>query len=172
MPPLDVLFIPAAVLYVAILLTLVAYGVNFVWLTLVAARGRGRSPASVVPDQWPAVTVQLPVYNEMYVAERLVDAACRFEYPGRLEIQVLDDSTDETAEIVRRAVEAWRARGVDVHQVRRSVRTGFKAGALANGLDLASGEMVAIFDADFIPSPDFLVRTVPVLCADDGLAFV
>ena len=172
MPPLDLLFLPAAVLYVAILLTLVAYGVNFVWLTWVAARGRGRSPVSVVPDQWPAVTVQLPVYNEMYVAERLVDAACRFEYPGRLEIQVLDDSTDETAEIVRRAVEAWRARGVDVHHVRRSVRTGFKAGALANGLDLASGEMVAIFDADFIPAPDFLVRTVPVLCADEGLAFV
>lgn len=169
---LDALFVPVAVVYLVILVALFAYGVNFMWLTWVATRGGHRSPPSVIPEVWPAVTVQLPVYNEMYVAERLIDAACAFEYPGPLEIQVLDDSTDETAEIVGRAVAAWRDRGVDVHHVRRPTRAGFKAGALENGLRLARGDLVAIFDADFVPSPDFLLRVVPVLAADPGLAFV
>ncbi len=173
MPLPDVLFLPVALLYLAILLALFAYGLNFLWLTWVALRNGPRSPASVTPSSWPHVTVQLPVYNEMYVAERLIDAACGFDYPhDRLEIQVLDDSTDETVDIVRAAVESWRSRGIDVRHLRRPSRVGFKAGALAHGLRLARSELVAIFDADFIPPRDFLRRAVPVMCADGGLAFV
>ena len=107
----------------------------------------------------PFVTVQLPLYNEMYVVERLVDAVTRLEYPrDRLEIQVLDDSTDETREIARRAVARAAARGVDIRLIHRRHRTGFKAGALAEGLRQARGDLIAIFDADFVPCPDFLTR--------------
>ncbi len=158
--------------YLSILIILFAFGVNFVYLTIVAVRTARARPAERVPTTWPIVTVQLPIYNELYVVGRLIDAVARLEYPaGRLEIQVLDDSTDETSLIVADLVAAWRARGVDIHHVRRADRTGFKAGALANGLVSARGEFIAIFDADFVPRPDFLMRTVPVQCADPGLAF-
>lgn len=172
MSPLDLAALPAVAVYVAILLALFAYGSNFLWLTWIATRGQRLAPRARDPESWPPVTVQLPVYNEMYVAERLIDAACAFRYPGQLEVQVLDDSTDETVQIVRASVERWRDRGVDVRHVRRENRDGFKAGALAHGLGLASGDLVAIFDADFIPPADFLLRAVPVMTADDGLAFV
>ncbi len=110
----------------------------------------------------PRVTVQLPVFNEMYVVERLIGSVCRIDYPRELlEIQVLDDSTDETCSIARACVEKQRARGRDVVYVHREDRRGFKAGALENGLKTAKGEFVAVFDADFVPSPDFLKRTVP-----------
>ncbi len=109
----------------------------------------------------PSVTVQLPVYNEMYVIERLIEAACRLDYPrDRLEIQVLDDSTDETRAIARRAVARARAAGHPIVHVHRETRTGFKAGALAEGLRRARGELIAVFDADFVPPPDFLQRLV------------
>jgi cellulose synthase/poly-beta-1,6-N-acetylglucosamine synthase-like glycosyltransferase len=98
----------------------------------------------------------------MYVAARVIEAACRLHYPGaRLEIQVLDDSTDETREIVAREVERWRAEGRDIHHLHRTDRKGFKAGALAAGLERARGELIAVFDADFVPTPDFLLQTVP-----------
>ena len=114
------------------------------------------------PLVWPHVTVQLPIYNERYVVERLIDAIAAFNYPtNRLEIQVLDDSTDETVDIIARRVAHYRTQGVDIHHVRRSQRTGFKAGALAYGLEAARGEFIAIFDADFLPAPDFLRKTVP-----------
>jgi cellulose synthase/poly-beta-1,6-N-acetylglucosamine synthase-like glycosyltransferase len=97
----------------------------------------------------------------MYVVRRLVDSVCRLDYPRELlEIQVLDDSTDETVEIARACVDRWREQGVDIRYVHRSDRHGFKAGALENGLSLAKGEFVAVFDADFVPEPDFLRRTV------------
>src|SRR5262245_7593188 len=100
-PPMaDVLFLAVAAAYVAILVALAAFGANFLWLTWTAIRGTSAAPASVEPARWPAATVQLPIYNELYVAERLIDAACRLRYPGALEIQVLDDSTDETTELV------------------------------------------------------------------------
>jgi cellulose synthase/poly-beta-1,6-N-acetylglucosamine synthase-like glycosyltransferase len=109
-----------------------------------------------------AVTVQLPIYNEMYVAERLIEAAAGLDYPAeRLEIQVLDDSTDETAQIVARTVQRFQAKGMNITLLHREVRSGYKAGALAAGLTKASGELMAIFDADFVPSVDFLRRTVP-----------
>ena len=170
---LDLLFVPAALLYLAILLALFVFGLNFLYLTWVALRSSTETPRSVTPVDWPAVTVQLPIFNELYVAERLVAAAVALDYPsGKLEIQVLDDSTDETVALMAVAVARWRATGVDIRHVRRGARTGYKAGALAYGLQLAQSELVALFDADFVPPSDFLRRAVPVLLADPGLAFV
>lgn len=112
-------------------------------------------------EKLPHVTVQLPVYNEMYVVERLLDTVAKFNYPKeKLEIQVLDDSTDESAEITRKKVEEIQNQGIDILYVRRPNRIGFKAGALDYGLKTAKGELIAIFDADFIPDPEFLHNTV------------
>ncbi len=109
----------------------------------------------------PEVVVQLPVYNERYVAERVVDAACALDYPrDRLHIQVLDDSTDDTCARLAEVVNRWRARGVRVDHLRRSQRIGFKAGALADGLQKSDADLVAIFDADFVPDADFLRRAL------------
>lgn len=113
-------------------------------------------------DDLPFVTVQLPVYNELYVIDRLIEAVSRFDYPtDKLEIQVLDDSTDETIEKIAEKVKEVRLCGLDIEQVRRPERTGFKAGALKYGTEIAKGEFIAIFDADFIPEPDFLKNTIP-----------
>jgi cellulose synthase/poly-beta-1,6-N-acetylglucosamine synthase-like glycosyltransferase len=160
----------------SILALLSLYGIHRLVLVAVYLRTRRRvTPLPELPADpaaWPVVTVQLPLYNEMYVAERLIDAVCGLDYPaGRLEIQVLDDSTDETAGIVARAVAAHRARGVDIHHLHRTDRAGFKAGALAAGLERARGELLAIFDADFVPAPDFLSRSVPHF-ADPRLGMV
>jgi len=151
-----------------------AYGLRtslHVALYLRAARRRpapGR-PMVVAPM---SVTVQLPLYNEPAVAARAIDAACRLRWPhGALEIQVLDDSTDETAGIVDAAAKAWRARGADVVVLRRATRDGFKGGALAAGLAAAKGDALAVLDADFLPPADFLERTVPFLQAP-GVAAV
>ncbi len=121
---------------------------------------------------WPFVTVQLPIYNEMYVVERLIDSVAAFDYPrNRFEIHILDDSTDETVQIVRRKVEEYRAKGMRIEQVRREKRQGFKAGALRDGMQYAHGEFIAIFDADFLPRPDFLKRTIPFF-EDDNVGVV
>jgi cellulose synthase/poly-beta-1,6-N-acetylglucosamine synthase-like glycosyltransferase len=126
-------------------------------------KNRGRTPVPAGEQEaWPAVTIQLPIYNEMYVADRLIDAVCQIEYPRELlEIQVLDDSTDETCSVAEQAVRRNASRGVDICYIHRTDRTGYKAGALDAGLKTAKGEFVAIFDADFIPTADFLKRTVP-----------
>lgn len=122
--------------------------------------------------KWPMVTVQLPIYNEQYVVERLIRAACKIDYPrDRLEIQVLDDSTDETQGLCRRLVDDYSRQGVDIKYVHRTDRTGYKAGALRAGLNSAKGEYVAIFDADFIPPSDFLVRMMPYF-SDDRIGVV
>lgn len=159
--------------YYLILGVLALYGMHRLVLVWVWWRHRGQSvPAPPDPAVWPRVTVQLPLYNELYVAERLIDAVCRLDYPReRLEIQVLDDSTDETTEVVAARVTEWRATGVDIHHVHRRERPGFKAGALAAGLAVAQGELLAIFDADFVPDRDFLRRTVPHF-ADPGIGLV
>ncbi|MGE3513039.1 MAG: cellulose synthase family protein, partial [Vicinamibacterales bacterium] len=110
----------------------------------------------------PPVTIQLPLYNEMYVADRLIEAVARIEYPrDRFEIQVLDDSTDETRKLAEQTVRRLAAEGLDITYLHRTDRTGFKAGALEAGLKVAKGEFIAIFDADFLPSPDFLTRLMP-----------
>ena len=112
-------------------------------------------------EELPRVTVQIPAYNEMYVIERIIDAVCEFDYPrDRLDIQVLDDSTDETRSIARKVVERWKSQGLDICYIHREDRTGFKAGALENGLRTAKGEFVAVFDVDFVPKPDFLQKSV------------
>ncbi|MDZ4745346.1 MAG: glycosyltransferase family 2 protein [bacterium] len=113
----------------------------------------------------PVVTVQLPVFNEMYVVERLVRAVCEMEYPQeKLEIQLLDDSTDETFEISRTIVAEFSALGFDIKHIHRTDRSGYKAGALKEGLEVARGEFIAIFDADFVPKKEFLLKTVPYFC--------
>ena len=169
----DLLFVPVLIAYLSILALLFCYGINFVYLTVLAVRTSGRRPPALIPTIWPHVTVQLPIYNELYVARRLIEAVARIDYPrDRLEIQVLDDSTDETSEIVAELVSRWRGRGVHIRHVRRGTRDGFKAGALERGLTFAKGELIAIFDADFVPARDFLRQTVPVLVADPDLAFV
>ncbi|HUF79043.1 MAG TPA: cellulose synthase family protein [Thermoanaerobaculia bacterium] len=160
-------------LYYLILGVLALYGLHRLVLVSVWWRNRHRGrPAPPPPSDWPRVTVQLPLYNELYVAERLIAAVCAFDYPrNRLEVQVLDDSTDETRELVARAVERARAQGLDVHHLHRTDRAGYKAGALAAGLERAAGELVAVFDADFVPAPDFLRRTVPWF-SDPGIGMV
>lgn len=110
----------------------------------------------------PFITVQLPLYNELYVVERLIDSIAKFDYPkDKFEIQILDDSTDETVSIVTKKVEEYKALGFNIYQHRREVRTGYKAGALAEGLEIAKGEFIAIFDADFLPRKEFLKKTIP-----------
>ncbi|XCF06856.1 cellulose synthase family protein [Tamlana crocina] len=114
------------------------------------------------PEEIPSVTIQLPVYNEMYVMERLLDNMAKIDYPkNKLEIQVLDDSTDETVESTRKHVEKLQATGLNIQHITRTDRKGFKAGALKEGLKIAKGEFIAIFDSDFLPKPDWLKRTVP-----------
>jgi hypothetical protein len=130
-------------------------------------------PAAEDIVTYPVATVQLPVYNEMYVVERLIDAACAMVYPkDKLEIQVLDDSNDQTVDVVRSLVERYRKQGFDIKHVRRTNRTGFKAGALKEGLVTARGEFVAIFDADFVPRPDFLLKTIPYFLTDAKVGMV
>lgn len=110
----------------------------------------------------PFVTIQLPIYNELYVVERLLDNISRMDYPReQFEIQVLDDSTDETADILKRKVKELADSGLNIDYLHRSDRCGFKAGALKHGLCSAKGEFIAIFDADFLPEPDFLQNTIP-----------
>ena len=113
-------------------------------------------------DELPKVTIQLPIFNEKYVIERLIKAVCAIDYPkDLLEIQVLDDSTDETRYVAQKMIQEYGKLGFDVQYVRRANRVGFKAGALDYGLKIAKGEFIAIFDADFVPNPDFLMKSLP-----------
>jgi cellulose synthase/poly-beta-1,6-N-acetylglucosamine synthase-like glycosyltransferase len=159
MSPLDLAVLFA---YVAVLCVLSMYGSHRYYMAYLYYRHKFALPTPLARfTTLPRVTVQLPIFNEMYVVRRLVDAVCRLDYPRELlEIQVLDDSTDETSEIARAVVDRWRAEGVDISYVHRTNRQGFKAGALEHGLALAKGEFVAVFDADFVPEADFLRRTV------------
>ncbi len=172
----DVMPLPGALLvglYFVLLVCLSAYGLHRAYLLYLYTRYRPRRvPAWVDDGDVPFVTVQLPVYNERYVVERLIDAAARLDHPPqRLEIQVLDDSTDETQRIAAEAVARWSARGVVIRRLHRAERIGYKAGALAAGLRVARGEAIAIFDADFLPPRDFLRRALPALC-EPGVGMV
>ncbi|PYV13405.1 MAG: glycosyl transferase family 2, partial [Acidobacteria bacterium] len=148
--------------YFTILIILSIYGLHRYALTWIYLRNKRNAPRPAGSfEELPRVTVQLPIYNERYVVERLLEAAAQFDYPrDRLEIQVLDDSTDETREVASRLVESLAAAGVPITYHRRANREGYKAGALAAGLEKASGEFVAIFDADFVPPPGALKRFV------------
>jgi cellulose synthase/poly-beta-1,6-N-acetylglucosamine synthase-like glycosyltransferase len=159
--------------YLFALLSLFAYGMNCYLLMIFYRLNRPRALRhhkklrnhfyqSGGSKEWPQVTIQLPIFNERYVVERLIESICRLDYPGNLlEIQVLDDSTDDTVQIARAAVEKMKARGSDIVFIHRENRSGFKAGALRDGLLTAKGELIGIFDADFIPNPNFLKETVP-----------
>jgi cellulose synthase/poly-beta-1,6-N-acetylglucosamine synthase-like glycosyltransferase len=159
--------------YFFVMIVLAVYGIHRYALVYNYYKNRKHVPGP--PPEiatWPKVTVQLPIYNERYVIERLVEAVSQFDYPhGLLEIQVLDDSTDQTREIARDCVDRYRALGLPISYIHRDNREGYKAGALQEGLESTTGEFVAIFDADFIPPPDFLRRTVPYF-NDEQLAMV
>ena len=160
--------------YFFVLVILGLYGWHRYYLVYSYMKNKDRAPGP--PPAWdgplPPVTIQLPLYNEMYVADRLLQATARIEYPKELlEIQILDDSTDETSEVARLAADRLVEQGFDVKFMHRTNRSGFKAGALEAGLKVARGEFVAIFDADFIPTADFLQRTVPYF-QDPKLALV
>jgi cellulose synthase/poly-beta-1,6-N-acetylglucosamine synthase-like glycosyltransferase len=160
MTPVETLTLAA---YFFVLIILAIYGWHRYYLVYLYMKHRDNGPsATAALDPTPVVTIQLPLYNEMYVADRLIEAVCRIEYPrDRLEIQVLDDSTDETVSIAELAVRRFAAQGVDIKYHHRADRSGYKAGALEAGLKAARGEFIAIFDADFIPSSDFLTRLMP-----------
>src|SRR5262245_42835190 len=149
--------------YFFVLIILAVYGWHRYYLVYLYMRNRHKEPKAGPPlSPMPVVTVQLPLYNEMYVADRLIEAVSRLDYPRELlEIQVLDDSTDETRSIAEQTVRRLAAEGVDIKFFHRSDRRGYKAGALEEGLRAARGEFVAIFDADFIPTSDFLTRLMP-----------
>ena len=149
--------------YLAVLVLLSVFGLHRLYLVSLYLRTRRAAPSQPpAPSSWPLVTVQLPVFNEMYVVERLIDAVAGLDYPSdRLEVQVLDDSTDSTSERIRQRVGALRKAGLDIKHIQRTDRGGFKAGALEAGMRRARGDLLCIFDADFVPTPDFLRRTVP-----------
>ena len=165
--------------YSTALLGMSILGLNMLFLTMVTIIVRLPWPRRIRPlppmadDEWPTVLVQLPVFNERYVVDRLIDAVAALDYPAeRLTIQVLDDSTDDTSTFARSRVAYYRARGRSITYLHRTDRSGFKAGALAAGLEAADGEFVAIFDADFVPPVDFLRRTIPEFSRDPRIAAV
>jgi cellulose synthase/poly-beta-1,6-N-acetylglucosamine synthase-like glycosyltransferase len=162
-------------IYALAVLLMAVFGFNILLVAALAAWPRRPRPAAPPPsvETWPTVLVQLPLFNERYVAERLIDAAAALDYPAdKLTIQVLDDSTDDCAALARARVAFHRARGRPITYLHRTRRDGYKGGALAEGLRAAPGEFVAIFDADFVPPSDFLRRTIPSFFADATLGLV
>jgi cellulose synthase/poly-beta-1,6-N-acetylglucosamine synthase-like glycosyltransferase len=162
------------VLYFFVLSILAIYGWHRYYLVYLYMKNKDRAPEPLPPPKvLPPVTVQLPIFNEMYVADRLIGAVCELDYPRELlEIQVLDDSTDETRDIAELAVRRFALKGFNIRYLHRVDRSGFKAGALDAGLKEATGEFIAIFDADFIPPSDFLMRTLPYFDTDPKIGMV
>ncbi len=158
--------------YILILLLLFPFGLHRLYLLWLRFRSRSGDARDTWRSQLPPITVQIPVYNEANVVERAIDAACRLDYPSdRLEVQVLDDSDDETSDLAAARVAAWREEGIDVQHLRRESREGYKAGALAHGVERASGDFFLIFDADFVPEPDLARRLLPAF-ADPEVGLV
>ena len=151
-----------SICYLGVLIGLSAYGVHRYFIIYLYLKNRRRPPAPARHfEELPKVTVQLPIFNEVYVAERLLRSVSDLDYPRELlQIQVLDDSTDETREITASCAKELQERGFNVQRIHRVDRTGFKAGALAGGLAAAEGEFVCILDADFVPEKDLLQRTI------------
>lgn len=165
--------------FIFALLSLFTYGMNCYFLMIFHRRNRPEAfkrheqikinfYQNFSSHDWPRITIQLPIFNERYVIERLIKAVCRLEYPkDLLEIQVLDDSTDDTGTIAQPVIGKMAGRGIDIVYIHRQNRIGFKAGALKEGLKTAKGELVAIFDADFIPEPTFLKEVIPYFVDPD-----
>jgi len=144
------------------------YGIGQLYLAIIYFKGKKHRQQLLIQQpqlDWanaPIVTIQLPIYNEQYVVEGLIDSVAKMRYPqDKLEIQVLDDSTDETVEIIAKKVAYWQTQGIDIQHIRRTNRVGYKAGALAYGMEFCKGEYIAIFDADFRPQEEWLEQTMP-----------
>lgn len=158
---LKIVMIVLMLVFAISLLFIFLYSISQAQLVRSYLKSKKQSP--LVPDKnfEPIVTIQLPIYNEMYVVERLLDAVVQIKYPkNKLEIQVLDDSTDETTQIIQQKVSALKLQGFDMVHIHRTSREGYKAGALKEALEIAKGEFIAIFDADFVPNPNFLMDTI------------
>ncbi len=172
---MDAFALPLVIYYFLVIAVVCVYGLHRYWIVWEFYRTRGRRPqpsAMAEGNDLPRVTVQLPMFNERRVAERLIEAVCAFDYPrDRLQIQVLDDSTDESADIARRCSERMAREGHDVQFIHREDRTGYKAGALDHAMESATGELLALFDADFVPPPDLLRRVVAEF-EDPGVGMV
>ena len=160
-------------LYFFSLLILFTFGSHGFVMVYHYLRQRGQTSVQPLLLETPTVTVQLPIFNELYVVRRLIEAVCKLDYPKeKLEIQILDDSTDETKDVIHDVVESFSAQGYDIKHVHRINREGFKAGALLNGLQSARGEFIAIFDADFVPRKEFLQKTIPYFYQDPRIGLV
>lgn len=161
------------VVYVVCVVMLACFATGTIFLLAAYWRHRHDYIATPTIDNLPAVAIQLPIYNERYVVERLLEAVARLDYPhDRLLVQILDDSTDDTSALIADLVVDLRAAGLQIEHIQRGNRAGYKAGALAYGLALLTCEYVAVLDADFVPQPDFLLRTVPHLVTNPRLALV
>ena len=160
-----------ALLYITFSVLLLPYGYNCFLMVYGARKYRAKAVEPV--RNHAVVTVQLPIYNERFVVKRLLRAVCDLNWPkDRMEVQILDDSTDETSSIIDSEIERLSSKGFDIKAIRRKARGGFKAGALQNALKYARGKYIAILDADFIPPPDFLEKAIPHLEDDQRLGFV
>jgi cellulose synthase/poly-beta-1,6-N-acetylglucosamine synthase-like glycosyltransferase len=160
------------VIYGLCLVLIFFYSVIQLSLAIAYVRNKKKQQSRVTPDfdlaSAPKVTVQLPMFNEMYVAERIIETVAEMDYPrDKFQIQVLDDSTDETKDIIANKCAEIAARGINIQHVHRTDRTGYKAGALDDAMDKVEGEFIAIFDADFVPSKDFLLLTIPYFQSDN-----
>ena len=160
-------------LYFFALLVLFAFGAHGFVMVYHYLKTRRPEETLTMTGELPVVTVQLPLFNEYYVVERLIQSVCAIEYPKeKLEVQVLDDSTDETVDIVAALVRDYQLLGFDIKHIRRPNRSGYKAGARKAGLETARGEFIAIFDADFVPNKDFLQQTLPHFFLDPKIGLV
>jgi cellulose synthase/poly-beta-1,6-N-acetylglucosamine synthase-like glycosyltransferase len=162
------------VIYGLCLVLIFFYSVIQLSLAVAYVKNRKKQQSRVTPQfdlaNAPKVTVQLPMYNEMYVAERIIETCAEIDYPrDKFQIQVLDDSTDETKDIIANKCAEVAARGINIQHIHRTDRTGYKAGALDCAMDKVEGEFIAIFDADFVPSKDFLLRTIPYFTENVGV---
>lgn len=147
-------------LFIISAIIITAYTLNFYYLTFLSIRRK--EVLTTAEMGTPSVTIQLPIYNEKYVAKRLVDAVCALDYPKeKMKIMVLDDSDDDTVELMAAAVKGYKTQGFQIEHIRRGTRKGYKAGALKYAMQITDTEYVAIFDADFIPPDWFLKRAIP-----------
>lgn len=160
--------------YIVIISGLSIYGLlGLLTLVLYWRHRHEEYPCPPQPIEYPPVTVQLPIYNERYVVQRLIEAAVSIEYPAdKLEIQVVDDSTDDTIEKAKSLVAQYKRKGINISHVTRTNRDGYKAGALQHALTIATGQFIAVFDADFKPNPHFLKQTIPHFLNEEKLGMV
>lgn len=158
-------FLYATFIIIAWLVTV--YTLNFFYLSYQSQhnikhqKAMNKKPSPINDNSLPVITIQLPIYNEKYVAVRLIDAVCKIDYPKeKLQIQILDDSDDDTSQMIRLIVGHYTFKGFDIIYFHRNKRSGYKAGALKAGMKIAKGEFIAIFDADFIPPNWFLKKSI------------